>query len=85
MPRSEKIAWFDRLCAAQNRISEEKHQAYVGSRVRVLVDGWEDGVLTARTGGGRLVRLAGGSQDLIGQFAQAEITGASTWSLTGTL
>ena len=83
VPRAEKIAWFDRLCEAQNRISEEKHRAYVGSRVRVLVDGREDGVLTARTEGGRLVRLSGGSDALIGQYAAADITGASTWSLTG--
>ena len=82
--RAEKVAWFDRLCAAQNRISEEKHQAYVGKTFRVLVDGQEDGVLTARTEGGRLVRLEG-SPDLIGQYVPVTITGASTWSLTGTL
>ena len=85
VPRAEKIAWFDRLCAAQNRISEEKHQAYVGKTFRVLVDGREDGVLTARTEGGRLVRLEGGGDGLIGQYVPATITGASTWSLTGTL
>ncbi len=28
--RQEKNQWFDRLCAAQNAISEEKHRAYVG-------------------------------------------------------
>ena len=81
--RAEKIARFDRLCAAQNRISEEKHLAYVGKTLRVLVDGREDGVLTARTEGNRLVRLSGGGEGLIGQYVRAEITGASTWSLTG--
>ena len=81
--RAEKIARFDRLCALQNRISEEKHREYVGKTLRVLVDGREDGVLTARTGGNRLVRLEGGGDDLIGQYVQAKITGASTWSLTG--
>ena len=40
--------------------------------------------LTARTDGGRLVRFAG-SDDLIGQFAYVEITGNTTWSLTGRL
>ena len=83
--RQEKLARFDRLCAAQNRISEEKHQEYVGKTVRVLVDGVDDGVLTARTGGNRLVRLENGTEDLIGQYADAAITGATTWSLTGRL
>ncbi len=81
--RAEKLRWFDRLCAAQNRISEEKHQAYVGKTLRVLVDGQEDGALTARTGGGRLVRLPGADPALIGAFCPAEITGAATWSLVG--
>ena len=83
--RQEKLARFDRLCAAQNRISEEKHREYVGKTVQVLVDGIDDGVLTARTGGNRLVRLENGTEDLIGQYADATITGANTWSLLGKL
>ena len=83
--RQEKLARFDRLCAAQNRISEEKHREYVGKPVRLLVDGIDDGVLTARTGGNRLVRLENGTEDLIGQYADATITGANTWSLLGKL
>ena len=83
--REEKLRRFDRLCALQNRISEEKHAACVGRRLRVLVDGREDGVLTGRTNGNRLVRLTGGDDGWIGRYAEAEITGASTWSLTGRL
>lgn len=83
-PKSEKNRRFDRLCDIQNQISLEKHQAYVGKTVRVLVDGAEGDMLTARTGGGRLVRLPG-SAEQIGQFCQVEITGCSTWSLTGQL
>ena len=80
--RQEKQARFDRLIALSNRISLEKHSGYVGKTLRVLVDGAEDGVLTARTKGGRLVRLAGGAER-VGQFAEAKITGCTTWSLTG--
>ncbi|MCI6728715.1 MAG: tRNA (N6-isopentenyl adenosine(37)-C2)-methylthiotransferase MiaB [Clostridiales bacterium] len=80
--REEKNRWFDRLCALQNGISEEKHRAYVGRRYRVLVDGTEGELLTARTEGGRLVRLAG-DKALVGQFREVEITGSTTWSLTG--
>jgi len=82
--RGEKNQWFDRLCALQNGISEEKHRAYVGRRYRVLIDGTENELLTARTEGGRLVRLAG-SPDLVGEYREAEITGSTTWSLTGIL
>ena len=59
MSHEEKLANFNRLLALQDRISEEKHAAYVGKTVRCLLDGlsedprWD---LTARTPGNRLVR-----------------------------
>lgn len=84
VPRSEKQKWFDRLLEVQNRISAKKHRAYIGTRQRVLVDGISDDPrysLTARTSGGRLVRLIGEAQ--VGSFAGATITDASTWSLAG--
>ncbi len=80
--REEKNRRFDRLLALQNRISEEKHRAYIGKTLRVLVDGREGELLTARTDGGRLVRFAG-TPDKIGQFARVNITGSTTWSLLG--
>jgi len=68
----------------QNQISEEIHKQYVGKSLRCLIDGKDKEYLTARTEGGRLVRLEG-SDDLIGSFALITITGSTTWSLTGTL
>jgi tRNA A37 methylthiotransferase MiaB len=47
-----------------------------------LVDGTDGDSLTARTDGGRLVRLSG-SPELIGHFIPVTITGCTTWSLTG--
>ena len=82
--REEKSRWFDRLVQVQNRISEEKHRAYIGKTCRVLVDGTDADKLTARTEGGRLVRLEG-PEDLIGQFVSVRITGSTTWSLVGRL
>jgi tRNA-2-methylthio-N6-dimethylallyladenosine synthase len=83
--REEKQRWFDALIALQNGISEEKHRGYIGRTLRVLVDG-ESGEagcpLTARTNGGRLVRLSG-SPDNIGHYADARITECNTWSLIG--
>ena len=81
-PRAQKNQRFDRLCALQNRISEEKHRAYIGKTLRVLVDGRDGDKLTARTDGGRLVRLDGGDE-LIGQFLNVTVTDSTTWSLVG--
>lgn len=80
--RQQKQARFDRLLALQNRISQEKHSAYVGQTLRVLVDGTDGECLTARTDGGRLVRLSGDAGS-IGSFQNVTITGSTTWSLVG--
>ena len=83
-PKEEKNRRFDRLCDVQNRISQEIHSAYIGKTLRVLVDGRDGEMLTARTEGGRLVRLAG-DDSLIGQFLDVAITDCTTWSLVGTV
>jgi len=83
-PKEEKNRRFDQLCNIQNSISEEIHTSYIGKTMRCLIDGTDKNQLTARTEGGRLVRLSG-DQGLIGSFVYVTITGATTWSLTGTL
>ncbi len=83
-PKEEKNRRFDRLCAVQNGISEQLHNAYIGKTLRCLIDGTDKEYLTARTEGGRLVRLMGDTA-LIGTYAPITVTGATTWSLTGKL
>ena len=83
-PKEEKNRRFDKLCATQNRISEEIHKDYVGKQMRCLVDGQDGNLLTARTEGGRLVRFEG-NENMIGTYQTITITGSTTWSLTGTL
>ena len=83
--KEEKQLRFARLVAFQNAISAEKHAAYVGKTMRVLIDGESgsaDYPLSARTNGLRLVHLSG-DPSCIGTFADAEITGSTTWSLFG--
>jgi len=82
--REEKQVHFDRLIETQNRISEEKHREYIGKTARVLVDGMdrEDGILSARTIGGRLVRVSG-DESMIGSFVNVQITDCNTWALRG--
>ena len=82
--KEEKNRRFDRLCNLQNAISEEIHRNYVGKCLRCLIDGTDDELLTARTEGGRLVRLPG-DKSLVGTFQNITITGSTTWSLTGQL
>ena len=87
VPRAEKQVWFDRLCDAQNRISEEIHARYVGATLRCLIDGRSDDSrwpLTARTAGGRLVHLVGDSA-AIGTYRDVKITDSNTWALFGEL
>ena len=83
-PKEEKNRRFDKLCAVQNRISEEIHESYIGKTFRCLVDGTDKELLTARTEGGRLVRFSG-CPELIGSYQNITVTGATTWSLTGEL
>ncbi len=83
--KAEKNRRFDRLLELQNRISEEKHHAYIGKTVRVLIDGTDGEKLTGRTDGGRLVRLPGDANALMGTFVMVSITGCTTWSLIGQL
>ena len=84
-PHEEKQKWFDALCNAQNAISAEKHAAYIGRTVRVLVEGESDDAdwpLSARTEGNRLVRMKG-DKSLIGTFTTAKISDSNTWALYG--
>ena len=83
-PKEEKSRRFDKLCAVQNRISEEIHHSYENKVFRCLVDGKDKDQLTARTEGGRLVRFCG-DDSLIGTYQNITITGHNTWSLTGEL
>ena len=83
-PKEEKNRRFDKLCDAQNAISEKIHAGHVGKVLRCLVDGADKELLTARTEGGRLVRFAGDA-GLIGTYQYLKITGATTWSLAGEL
>ena len=84
-PREEIQARFDQLVESANAISARLHAAQEGRTVRVLIDGpGRNGeyTLSARTDGGRLVHLKGGSE-LIGRWADASITASNTYALFG--
>ncbi|MCD7853554.1 MAG: MiaB/RimO family radical SAM methylthiotransferase, partial [Oscillospiraceae bacterium] len=84
MTRAEKQRNFDHLLELSNRISGEKHAAYVGKTLEVLVDGENPGETcphTSRTKSGRLVHLRGDAAP--GAFVTAKITDSTTWALFG--
>ena len=83
--RADKQRRFDALTELANRISGEKHAAYEGKTLRVLIDGEtgrDEYNLSSRTNGGRLVHLRG-DKSLIGSFAEVRITASNTWALYG--
>ena len=70
---------------ANEQVMKSLQYAYVGRRLRVLVDGEsgdEQWPLSSRTHGGRLVHLRGDAS-LIGQYVDAEILDSNTWALFG--
>ena len=84
-PREVIHERFERLVKLQDIISTEKHAAFVGKTIEVLVDG-ETGderyPLSARTNGNRLIRLTG-PKSAIGSFVFARVTDSNKWSLFG--
>lgn len=82
---AEKSKWFKELCDAQEKIAGKRTASMVGKVYRVLVEPNEkEGLLTGRTGGNISIEFEG-TPDLIGQFADIEITEAKTWILYGKL
>ena len=84
-PREVIQERFKRLVALQDDISTEKHAAFVGKTLEVLVDGETDDArypLSARTNGNRLIRLVG-PKSAIGSFVTARVTDSNKWSLFG--
>jgi tRNA-2-methylthio-N6-dimethylallyladenosine synthase len=78
---------FDRLVAAQERISHEHNQAMVATAVEVLVEGpskkvkKNPGRITGRTRTNRLVHFADTAQ--AGEFREVIVTGAAPHHLEG--
>ena len=87
IPEEVKHERFERLVDLINSVSAEKNAACEGRVEKVLVDGIskkDEGVLTGRTEGFKLVDFAG-SRELIGKTVEVRITRGRTFSLTGEL
>lgn len=81
VPHAEKVRRFEYLTKIQNDIALEKNIRAVGSVLRILSDGENQGSFSGRTDGNKIVNFA--SPIPAGCFAQAKITGAHPYSLDG--
>lgn len=86
VPHEEKTRWFAELLKAQEEVAVKNCQRLVGTSQRVLVENKDGktGLLSGRTAGSLTVLFPGGDE-LVGEFAQVEVTEARGWSLRGQL
>ncbi|MBQ8449265.1 MAG: tRNA (N6-isopentenyl adenosine(37)-C2)-methylthiotransferase MiaB, partial [Clostridia bacterium] len=85
LPENVKTERMSRLLALQNKLLEEKNEAYVGKTLRVLVEGaskTNGAKMSARTEGNRIV-LFDGDESLTGSFINVKITKSSPFALIG--
>ncbi len=83
VPYEEKSKWLRELIALQESIAAKKSASMVSSIQRVLVEGEaKNGLLSCRTSTNMIIE-AQGSPELIGTFADAEVTTALNWILRG--
>jgi len=81
--REEKAERMNRLLRLQESIAAKRCAASVGQTFRTLVEEAPDqGHLSCRTAGNVIIDTEG-SADLIGTFAQVEVTAARNWTLSG--
>ncbi len=79
----EKSKWLRELISLQESIAAKKSASMVGSKQRVLVEGEaKNGLLSCRTSTNIIIE-AEGNPELIGKFADAEVTTALNWILRG--
>jgi len=84
IPVSVKKQWFRQLLEIQNSISLSENSRLIGSKFKVLVEGYStrDNHLEGRLENNIIVNFNGESS-LIGKFAIIEITGARSFYLEG--
>lgn len=80
----EKGVWFRELCAEQEKIAAVRNQSFIGKTYRVLVEEFNNGILTGRTSGNINITFPG-DESLVGNFAHVTVTSAGNWVLSGEL
>jgi tRNA-2-methylthio-N6-dimethylallyladenosine synthase len=85
IPAAYKKKWFEELLEVQNQISFEKNSKYVGTKFKVLVEGFSpksQELLQGRMENNTVVLFEGG-KDLIGSIIDVEITETKSFYVRG--
>lgn len=82
VPKAEKERRWHRLNEILTRISLEKHRAFVGKTVEVLVERCDNGVCEGRSEHFKRTQF-NGTPDLIGQIVSVKVTEGYEWHMTG--
>ncbi len=86
IPEEEKGRRLAVLMERQRQIQTRRNETQIGQTLEVLVDGASrrEGQWAGRTSGNRVINFASPRADLLGQYVQVHVSGASTHSLVGT-
>ncbi len=82
VPHSEKVKWFTELTSLQERVAAKRIATLKGQRLRALVESFDKGVATGRTGYNLMVEFEG-SEDMLGNFVELEIIDTDGYTLKG--
>lgn len=82
VPRTEKERRWHRLNDLLTRVSHEKHKAFIGKTVEVLVERCENGICEGRSEHFKRTQFPG-TQDFVGHLVPVKITEAAEWNLRG--
>ncbi|MBQ7645661.1 MAG: MiaB/RimO family radical SAM methylthiotransferase, partial [Clostridia bacterium] len=85
IPHEEKVRRFELLSEIQNANAEKNNLSYVGKTVKVLCDGYENGIFTGRTGQNKIVNFRSEKKEelLKGSFVNVKIDTAAAYMLSG--
>ena len=85
VPESEKARRLQALQERQRGIQAQRNQSLLGQTFEVLVEGASrrESRWTGRTSSNRVLNFASSRTDLLGEYVQVRVTGASPNSLTG--
>ncbi|MBU1890027.1 tRNA (N6-isopentenyl adenosine(37)-C2)-methylthiotransferase MiaB [Patescibacteria group bacterium] len=82
VPWQEKKRRWQAVQDLMEEITWRKNQAYIGKKVSVLVENWQDGYCTGNSSELKLVEFLG-KGDLVGTIQEIEIDKAEEWILRG--
>ncbi len=89
LPEEVKVERLKRLNDKVKENCLKSNKKFIGRTLEVLIETFEnhkgENVLTGRTRNNKIVHIKSNEKDLVGTFADIEITGCTTWYLKGSI